>query len=148
MAKLQIGNPWDLYALLEEFLSFMSSFFLALSSSYSPFLTCAAGSHTVLGTDVFSPGPSSNTRCLCFRLQRGSRRSTGSEACVSGHSAESDPVTPWTVARQAPLSKDFFRQECWSGLPFPSPEDSPNAGIKPMSPVSPTLPVDSLPAEP
>ena len=32
-------------------------------------------------------------------------------------------VTPWTVARQAPLSMGFSRQEYWSGLPFPSPSD-------------------------
>ena len=32
--------------------------------------------------------------------------------------------TPWTVARQAPLSMGFSRQEYWSGLPFPSPGDS------------------------
>ena len=42
--------------------------------------------------------------------------------------------TPWTVAHQAPLSMGFPRQEYWSGLPFPSPEDLPNPGIKPMSP--------------
>ena len=30
-------------------------------------------------------------------------------------------ATPWTMARQAPLSKGFSRQECWRGLPFPSP---------------------------
>ena len=34
-------------------------------------------------------------------------------------------VTPWTVARQAPLSVDFSRQEYWGGLPFPSPGDLP-----------------------
>ena len=51
------------------------------------------------------------------------------------HSVISDSfVTPWTVARQAPLSREFPWQECWSGLPFPSPEDPPNPGIKPMSP--------------
>ena len=33
-------------------------------------------------------------------------------------------VTPWTVALQAPLSMGFPRQEYWSGLPFPSPEES------------------------
>ena len=41
--------------------------------------------------------------------------------------------TPWTVAHQAPLSIGFTRQECWSGLPFPSPGDLPdqesNAGV-------------------
>ena len=32
--------------------------------------------------------------------------------------------TPWTVARQAPLSMEFSRQEYWSGFPFPSPDSS------------------------
>ena len=32
-------------------------------------------------------------------------------------------VNPWTVAYQAPLPMGFPRQECWSGLPFPSPGD-------------------------
>ena len=40
---------------------------------------------------------------------------------------------------------EFFRQECWSGLSCPSPEDLPNPGIEPMSPVAPALQVDSLP---
>ena len=52
---------------------------------------------------------------------------------------------PWTVAHQAPLSMGFSRQECWSGLPFPSPGDLPNPGIKPRSP---TLYADALPSEP
>ena len=43
-------------------------------------------------------------------------------------------VTPWTVARQAPLSVEFPRQEYWSGLPFPSSGDLPDPGIKPRSP--------------
>ena len=42
-------------------------------------------------------------------------------------------ATPWTVARQAPLSMGFTRQEYWSGLPFPSPGDLPNPGIEPGS---------------
>ena len=54
-------------------------------------------------------------------------------------------MTPWTVARQAPLSMGFPRQEYWSGLPFPSPGDLPNPGIEPRSPA---LQADSLPAEP
>ena len=43
-------------------------------------------------------------------------------------------MTPWTVARQAPLSMAFPRQEYWSGLPFPSPEDLPHLGVKPTTP--------------
>ena len=54
-------------------------------------------------------------------------------------------ATPWTVARQAPLSMGFSRQGYWSGLPFPSPGDIPNPGIEPMSP---ELQADSLPTEP
>ena len=54
-------------------------------------------------------------------------------------------VTPWTVARQAPLSTGFSRQECWSGVPFPSPGDLPDPGIKPESP---TLQAGSLPSDP
>ena len=39
-------------------------------------------------------------------------------------SVVSDSAIPWTVARQAPLSMEFSRQEYWSGLPFPPPEES------------------------
>ena len=53
--------------------------------------------------------------------------------------------TPWTVAYQAPPSMGFSRQDCWSRLPFPSPGDLPNPGIKPGSP---TLQADALPSEP
>ena len=48
----------------------------------------------------------------------------------------------WTVACQVPLSMGFSRQEYWSGLPFPSPGNLPDPGIKPMSPA---LQVNSLP---
>ena len=54
-------------------------------------------------------------------------------------------ATLWTVARQAPLSMGFSRQEYWSGLPFPSPGDLPNPGIKPGSPA---LQADALSSEP
>ena len=48
-------------------------------------------------------------------------------------------TTPWTVARQAPLLMGFPRQEYWSGLPFPSPGDLPDPGIKPTSLGPPAL---------
>ena len=57
----------------------------------------------------------------------------------------SDSGTPWTVAYQAPPSIGFSRQEYWSGLPFPSPGDLSDPGIKPGSP---TLQADALPSEP
>ena len=54
-------------------------------------------------------------------------------------------ITPQTVAHQASLSMGFSRQEYWSGLPFPSPEDLPDPGIEPWSPA---LQEGSLPSEP
>ena len=59
-------------------------------------------------------------------------------------------VTPLTVAHQAPLPIEFPRQEYWSGLLFPSPQDLPNPGIEPGSPAyrwTPALQADSLPTE-
>ena len=53
-------------------------------------------------------------------------------------------MTLWAVAHQAPLSMEFPRQEYWSGLPFPSPGDLLDPGIKPWSPA---LQADSLPFE-
>ena len=47
--------------------------------------------------------------------------------------------TAWTVARQAPLSLGFPRQEYWSGLPFPAPEDLPDTGTEPTCPATPAL---------
>ena len=56
-------------------------------------------------------------------------------------SVVSVPATPQTVARQAPLSMGFSRQEYWSGLPFPSPGDLPDPGIESGSPA---LQADSI----
>ena len=54
-------------------------------------------------------------------------------------------MTLWTVAHQAPLSVGFSRQEYWSGLPFSSPGDLPDPGIKPGSLA---LQADASPSEP
>ena len=55
-------------------------------------------------------------------------------------------ATLGTVACQAPPSMGFFsRQEHWSGLPCPPPEDLPEPGIKSASPAAPALQTDSLP---
>ena len=56
--------------------------------------------------------------------------------------------TPWTSARQAPLSLGFSRQEYWSGLLLPSPGGLSDPGIESASPVIPAFQADSLPAEP
>ena len=54
-------------------------------------------------------------------------------------------ATPWTLAYQVPSPMGFSRQECWSGLPFPSPGDLPNPGIEPGCPASQA---DTLTSEP
>ena len=53
-------------------------------------------------------------------------------------------ATPWTAAHQAPPFMEVSRKENWSGLPFPSPGDLPNPGIKPGSSA---LQADALPSE-
>ena len=84
----------------------------------------------------FLPAPSLHhlPAGLCFWLCRAACGILVPSACVLGcfH-----PVrlfaTPWAVARQAPLSVGFSRQECWSGLSCPPPGDLPHPGIKPTS---------------
>ena len=56
-------------------------------------------------------------------------------ACMCAYPVISDSfVTPWSAARQAPLSMGFSRQEYWSELPFPPSGDLPDPGIKSGSP--------------
>ena len=56
--------------------------------------------------------------------------------------------TLWIVARQAPQSMRFSRQEYWRGFPCPPAGDLPNTGTEPEPPVAPALQVDSFTAEP
>ena len=79
--------------------------------------------------------------CLENPTDRGAWRATvhgvaknRTQVSKFSHSVVPDSATPWTSARQAPLSMRFCRQGYWSGLPFPSPWDPPNPGIKPRSP--------------
>ena len=81
-----------------------------------------------------------STRLICERAEG------IHQVCVSHSEAVvSDSSTPWTVARQAPLSPGFSRQGHRSGWPFPSPGDPPDPGIKPASPA---LQADSLLSDP
>ena len=54
-------------------------------------------------------------------------------------------VTPWAAACQAPLSMGFSKQEYWNMVPFSTPGNLLDPGIKPLSLVSPALTDDSLP---
>ena len=81
---------------------------------------------------------------ICQQNLDNSAVATGLEK-VSFHSSLCPTlVTLWMVACQSPLSKGVSRQNYWSGLPFPSPGDLPNPGIKPRFPA---LQADSLPTE-
>ena len=55
--------------------------------------------------------------------------------CLVAKSHPTIFVTQWTVAHQAPLSMDFPKQKYWNRLPFPSPEDLPDPGMKSTYPV-------------
>ena len=61
--------------------------------------------------------------------------------CTCAKLLQSCPTlwTLWTVARQAPLPVGFSRQEYWSRLPCPPPEDLPDPGGEPVSLTSPAL---------
>ena len=90
-------------------------------------------------TPVFLPGESQGRGSLVGCRLWGCTESDTTEATYQ------QLRPPWTVARQAPLSMGFFRQEYWRVLPLPSPGDLPNPGIEP---ISPPVQADSLPSEP
>ena len=60
----------------------------------------------------------------------------GSCTGVFSRSVMSHSAAPWTVDCQNPLPMKSSRQEYWSGVPFPTPEDLPHPGIEPTSRVS------------
>ena len=59
------------------------------------------------------------------------------------NSIMSEFESPWNVACQCPLSMEFFRQENWIGLPFPSPGDLPKPRTEPWFPASLADPLHS-----
>ena len=100
------------------------------------------------GSDMLSnQNPSGKKVCLLLIVPPASL--VGVAVCVlSQFSHVQLFVTLWTVARKAPLSLGFPRQEYCSGLPFPSPRDLPHLGIKPESPVSVALTGEFFSTEP
>ena len=109
----------------------IQSNFLIKWSSKVPWLKLYLGSQNLSSDEIFQI-------CYMYLITSFAFDNGG-----GGLVAKSCPtfVTPWTVACQAPLSMRFSLgplekriQEYWSGLPFPSPVDLPNPGIKPRSP--------------
>ena len=72
-----------------------------------------------MGSTLMDTGPRVMLVCVCV--------------CVYTHAVVSNSATPWTAAREAPLSMGFSRLEYWSELPFPPLWDLPGLGIKPGS---------------
>ena len=80
-----------------------------------------------LGSKIIADGDCSHESKRCLLLGRKERK-------VKSLSRVRRFATPWAVAYHAPLSMGFSRQEYWCRLPFPSPEDLSDPGIKPGSP--------------
>ena len=78
------------------------------------------------------PCPLLGSHCFAHTFIKDSRFMVCCCGCLVPHCVQLF-ATPWTVACQAPLSMGFPRQDYWSGLPFPSPGDLPDPGIKPTS---------------
>ena len=77
-----------------------------------------------------SPGKNTGVGChFLLQCMKVKSESEVAQSCLTS-------VTPWTAAFQAALSMGFPKQEYWSWLPFPAPEDLPNPGIQIASPVS------------
>ena len=70
--------------------------------------------------------------------------SSGAMTCVCAKSLQSCPTLGDVMDCSPPGSMGFSRQECWSGLPCPPPQDLPSPGIEPMSPAASALQADSL----
>ena len=95
--------------------------------------------HFCLGHSVAGSAVSNENRLWMNRIL-----SPGLPLVLSRFSHVQLFVTLWTVARQAPLSMEFSRQEYWSGLPRPLPRDLPDPGIKLASPALRALQEDFL----
>ena len=103
-----------------------NNIFYGGKSECGPALQLNSASHRVRTSSVLCKF----TKCVCL---------------VTSNSS----VTLWPTPVRLPyLSMGFFRQEYWSGLPFPPPGDLPVPRIKPRSPVSPALQADPLPLSP
>ena len=84
---------------------------------------------------LITPAPENLLKCIYKQMGRkASDEILKSYMCVCMLSCAQLFATPCIEVFQAPLFMGFPRQEHWSGLPFPSPEDLPNPGTEPRSP--------------
>ena len=130
-----VGEAWE-RRLLRHFSSYLDKCLKSICFSFSPYLVQTLNISLLLQQHTLSPFGLNLLLLILLLLVKVKVKSLSRVRLF---------VTPWTVACQAPPSMRFSRQEYWSGLPFPSPGDLPNPGIKPMSPA---LQADALTSEP
>ena len=124
-----------------------------MPSKESPCKTVQVDSWTLIAAVSFGHGSlrtPSGLRCLYGPPSKSALRNAATEL-ISTASRLSRVwlfLTPWTVARQAPLSMEFSRQEYWSGLSFPPLGYLPDPEIEPGSPEAPALTREFFTPEP
>ena len=85
--------------------------------------------------EIRSVGMNAYSVCVCtHRISIEKVTGVCIRECGMLSRSRADSATPWTIARQAPLSMGSPRQESWSELPLPSPGDLPDPGVEPTSP--------------
>ena len=119
-----------------------------MPSKESPCKTVQADSWTLIASVSLRHGSlrtPSGLRCLYGPLSKSALRNAATELISSASRLSRVRLflTPWTAARQAPLSMEFSRQEYWSGLSFPPLGYLPDPEIEPGSPEDPALTGDT-----
>ena len=112
-----------------------SSHFLHLRSNNSN-RSCLQSACNVLGTGLRHT--ISHWDIKIYKVYLSSDNNPMHACMLSAHSCPT-LLAPWTVSCQAPLPMEFFKQEYWSRLPFPTPGDLLNPSLEPVSSVSPAL---------
>ena len=100
-----------------------------------------AAVHKMATGGAVTPQPPGRPASLNRPVSKPEYRSPHGGLCVHAKSLSRVRlcVTPGAVARQAPLSVEFSKQEYWSGFPCPPPGDLPDPGMEPASLMSPAL---------
>ena len=146
--QISIQRPWSSQEQALKGSSHAPEYRDQSSPDASPVQLCDAVDRSPPGSSVHGILQARTLEWVAMPSSRGSFQRSD-QTCVSlclpyarqVTSVVSDSCSPWTVARQAPLSMGFSRQESWTGLPFHSPGGLPNPG---MEPGSPALQADSL----
>ena len=102
------------------------SFILSTLESFDIFWSLETSNSFLSSSSSFFPSPHSTV----YRVFASYLGTCLRVLCCAMFSHVQFFVSPWTIARQAPLSMEFSREEYWSGLPCPPPGDLPDPGIE------------------